>query len=59
MLKLLLIVGVIAAAYYFYRAQELITARRQAELEQRERARRTITDVDAEIIDVTPRKQRR
>ena len=59
MLKLLLIIGLIAAAYYYYRAQELISERRKAELEQQDRARRNITDVEAEVIDITPPKQRR
>ena len=56
MLKLLLLVGIVAAAYYVHRARELRAAQRLAELEARERARANVVDVEAEVADVTPRR---
>ena len=51
MIKLLIVAAVLATAYYWYRGQKLLVERRNAELEERERARRgQIIDVEAEVL---------
>ena len=56
MIKLLIVAGLLATAYFWYRGQQLLVARRTAELEERDRQRRTEpVDVEAEIIDTRKR----
>ncbi len=59
MFKLLIVVGILATVYFWYRGQRLLTERRRAELEQEERLRhQPPIDVDAEIIESEARKRR-
>ncbi len=61
MLKLLIVAGILATVYFWYRGQRLLTERRDAELDRDAQLRRQPPiDVDAEIIESQSkaRKQR-
>ena len=52
MIKLLIVAGVLATVYFWYRGQKLLVQRRDAELEDEARARRRQPiDVEAEVIN--------
>ena len=52
MIKLLLLAGILATVYFWYRGQKLLVQRRDAELEDEARARRrSPIDVEAEVIN--------
>ena len=56
MLKLLALSIVLAAVYFWYRGQQLLTERRKAEIEHQQRQQQQIVDVDAEVIHSSKRK---
>lgn len=59
MLKLLIVAGILAAVYFWYRGQRLLTERRQAELdEDAQLRRRAPIDVEVEIIEPAARKRK-
>ena len=52
MIKLLIVAGILATVYFWYRGQRLLVERRDAELEERERHRRSQPiDVESEVIE--------
>lgn len=52
MIKLLIVAGVLATVYFWYRGQKLLVERRDARVEDEERARRrSPIDVEAEVIN--------
>ena len=52
MIKLLIVAGLLATVYFWYRGQKLLVERRDAELEDEARARRrSPIDIEAEVID--------
>ena len=60
MIKLLIVAGLLATIYFWYRGQVLLTARRTAELEEeRRQRRRSPVDVEAEILDAGGKKIKR
>lgn len=52
MIKLLIVAAILATVYFWYRGQKLLVERRDAELEEEARARRSKPiDVEAEVIN--------